>query len=110
MDALSIKVMRFDGAQVVEVAGELDIASAPKLVHELGTLEPCDVTVDLARVTFIDSSGLRCLREAHERMQGDGSTLSVRGTSPIVRRAFEITGLDQVLLAETSPLPQSAHS
>jgi anti-sigma B factor antagonist len=107
---LSIEVTRVDDVQIVEVAGELDIASAPELAHALGTLEPCNVTVDLARVTFVDSSGLRCLLEAHQRMRGDGSTLSVRGTSPIVRRTFEVTGLDQVLLVETSRLTQSADS
>ena len=99
---LSIRVTRNDGTTVVEVAGELDIASVPELAHEFGTLEPCNVTVDLTRVTFVDSSGLRCLVEAHERTHDDGNTLRVRGTSRIVRRTFEITGLDQVLLVETT--------
>ena len=107
---LSIRVARFDGTAVVEVAGELDIESAPELAKELGSLEPCDVTVDLTGVTFVASSGLRCLADAHQRMHGDGSTLRVRGASRVVRRTFEITGLDQLLLVETSRLPQAADS
>ena len=107
---LSVTVTYFDGTAVVEVAGELDIASVPELAHELGSLEPCNVTVDLTRVTFVDSSGLRCLVDAHQRMRGLGSTLRVRGTSPIVRRTFEITGLDEALLVETSRLTLSADS
>jgi len=34
---LSIEVTRVDDVQIVEVAGELDIASAPELAHALGT-------------------------------------------------------------------------
>ena len=99
---LSINIASFNGTRVVAVAGELDVATVPELAHALSTLEHCNVDVDLASVTFVDSSGLRCLLEAHRRIDGDGHTLTVRGASSIVRRTFEITGLDEVLLVEDS--------
>jgi anti-anti-sigma factor len=95
-------MMSSNGTRVVAVAGELDIATVPELAHELRKLEHCNVTVDLASTTFIDSSGLRCIVDAHQRIEGVGKTLTVRGASPIVRRTFEITGLDQMLLVEDS--------
>jgi anti-sigma B factor antagonist len=99
---LCITVMSFNGTRVVAVAGELDIATAHELARELRRLEHCNVTVDLASTTFIDSSGLRCIVDAHQRIEGHGNALTVRGASSIVRRTFEITGLDQMLLVEDS--------
>jgi anti-sigma B factor antagonist len=99
---LSIAVTSSNGTRVVAVAGDLDIATVPELACELGKLEQCNVTVDLTRVTFVDSSGLRCILEARNRIDGDGYTMVVRGASRIVRRAFEITGLDTVLLVADS--------
>ena len=99
---LSIDVTHSEGARLVAVAGDVDLATVPELAEELGRTERCDVIVDLASVTFIDSSGLRCLVEAHKRLHGDGDRLTVRGASPLVRRIFEITGLDQLFVVEDS--------
>jgi anti-anti-sigma factor len=58
-----------------------------------------DVIVDLARVTFIDSMTLGALTAGAKQVRGRGRSFSVmRVASPEVRRAFEITGLDDYLL------------
>ncbi len=65
---------------VVTLAGELDMASAPLLTVLLDfALSACpgQVLVDIAGVTFIDSSGLKPLLEA-QRV----GRLQLRGTSP----------------------------
>src|SRR4030081_2103755 len=53
---------------VVSLRGELDLAAAPELRHrvlELMALPVDRVTVDMAALTFIDSSGLHALTAAH---------------------------------------------
>ena len=54
---LEVTVRRSSGTAVVEVAAELDLASAQTLADVLRALEaPCDrVILDLSRLTFIDS-------------------------------------------------------
>lgn len=71
----SVSVVRDERGTRIIVAGELDIATAPKLLDATQTAARDGVTgrivVDLSPVTFIDSSGLgallrcqRCARQA----------------------------------------------
>ncbi|HEX5587828.1 MAG TPA: STAS domain-containing protein [Acidimicrobiia bacterium] len=86
---------------VIEAAGEIDVATSPLLRAELAeALEqgPDTVTLDLARVSFIDSSGLGVLVGALKRLrehQAD-ATLRVVHTQDAVRKVFDITGLDEL--------------
>lgn len=79
----------------VIAAGELDLSTAPRLEQEVeGALArgAREVTIDLQRITFIDSSGLRLFIVLNERAGAEEWTL--RMTSPAGRAAaiFEITG------------------
>jgi len=74
----------------VAVAGELDLNSAPELRVALVDAAGADrehVVIDLADVSFIDSSGLRELI-THYR---EGFPFTVRNPSPAVLRIFELT-------------------
>jgi anti-sigma B factor antagonist len=79
-----------DGALVL--AGEIDSYTAPDLADRLGADPPIEV-VDVAGVTFIDSSGLRVLVEAHQARAASGSRLVLRSPSAAVQRLLEISGL-----------------
>jgi anti-anti-sigma factor len=79
-----------DGALVL--AGEIDSYTAPELAELLAGEPPVEV-VDVAGVTFIDSSGLRVLVEAHHRRAAQGSRLVLRAPSAPVQRLLEISGL-----------------
>jgi anti-sigma B factor antagonist len=81
------------------VHGELDIATVPELVDLLARLRHHghDVTLDLAEVTFMDSTGLTMLMDAHREAENDGWTFVVRRPSPAVRRVFELAGVNGVL-------------
>lgn len=83
-----------DGTSVVLV-GEIDAHTAPDLAEHLDPLpgNDGDITVDLAGVDFIDSSGLRLIVEAHQRAEGSSRRLVVRKPSDTVVRLFEISGL-----------------
>ena len=81
------------------VYGELDIATAPELVDLLARLRHHGhaVTVDLAEVTFMDSTGLTTLMDAHLQAERNGWTFAVRRPSPAVKRVFELAGVGSLL-------------
>ena len=90
-------VERRDGGVVVSLAGELDLYNAEEVRHALlDTLaeSPEVLVVDLAEVTFIDSTALGVLIEARSRMSDRGGfRLAAPGLE--VRRALEVSGLDR---------------
>ena len=75
--------------------GELDIATAPELVEMLHRFrrQGHAVELDLAEVTFMDSTGLRTLMQAKDRIESAGADLSIVPGSRAVMRVFEIVGL-----------------
>jgi anti-sigma B factor antagonist len=81
---------------VVVLSGELDLASAPELQRGLDVLlaRPVTaITLDVAELTFIDSSGLGALCRIHEVAHEHGGVLVLRSVPPHARRVLEITGL-----------------
>jgi anti-sigma B factor antagonist len=92
-------VQRSEERTVVTVSGELDAATASCLYDRLAELEMEGVTnvvLDLARLNFMDSTGLGVIVTDHKRVQRGGGTLTILPSSP-VRRLFEITGLAHCL-------------
>lgn len=86
--------------QVVTVAGEVDIFTAPEFKERIaGAIDAGRevVVVDLGAATFIDSSSLGILIAAHRRLRDRGGRLVVACGVPAVLKTFKITGLDSVL-------------
>ncbi len=83
---------------VVEVRGEVDIATAPKLrekLVELASQGAQQVVVDLDAVEFLDSTGLGVLIGGMKRLRGLDGDLTLVCTSPRILKVFEITGLNR---------------
>jgi anti-sigma B factor antagonist len=81
------------------LSGEIDAHTAPNLATALAALPEGVVRVDMAEVSFIDSSGLRVLMEAMTKARERGGDLVVSQPSPAVARLIEISGLgDQLRL------------
>ena len=98
-----LDVVYVDGLVVVVLEGEIDIASAPALRSVLDQLDSdCKVILDLARVAFMDCSGLRILVGQLISRHSAGGVLRIRNSSVDVRRLVEITGLDDLLLEATA--------
>jgi anti-sigma B factor antagonist len=86
-------------ALVVEVAGELDILTAPRLLDALRALlrERSPVlVVDLSAVEFMGSAGLFVLAETH-RDAGTHTSLRIVAPGRVTLRPLQVTGLDTVL-------------
>jgi len=84
---------------VVRFAGELDVSCEEAVEATLRAAERREraVLLDLSALDFIDSRGLRILIAARDRSEQDGFRLAIVLGDGLVRRAFEVTGLDQVL-------------
>jgi anti-anti-sigma factor len=55
------------------------------------------VTLDLAEVTFMDSTGLTTLMDAKVQADRDGWSFRVVRPSPAVLRVFELAGVGRLL-------------
>jgi anti-sigma B factor antagonist len=103
--AFTYRVDRDTDRVTVHLAGEVDLAAAPRVEsaidEALAGEEGVDIMIDLDGVTFLDSTGLRVLVAAHSRCAGEGRSLTVVNPSASVSRILEITGLGQTLLAES---------
>lgn len=86
-----------DGGTVVSLAGELDLYNAEDVraaLLECCAAEPAVLVVDLAEVTFIDSTALGVLIEARSRLADRGGfRLAAPGLE--TRRALDVSGLDR---------------
>ena len=83
----------------ITVEGDLDMSTVGELtarVVDAFGQEPERVVIDLRRVTFIDSSGLRCLIEARARGEVSRVDLVVLRPPPPVDRTFELCGLNDI--------------
>ncbi len=95
---LSLRSVRSGRTATVIVKGELDCVSAPLLADELRTLlgeGTCRLTVGLAEMTFIDSTGLTTLVWALEAAREAGGDIVLHAPRECARKVLAITGADQ---------------
>lgn len=89
----------FDDIRVISVDEErIDAASAIQFkdqMREKTEAAPSRVVLDLARVNFLDSSGLGAVVAAMKAMQ-DNRTLELAALNPPVQRVFHLTRMDSV--------------
>jgi anti-anti-sigma factor len=82
-----------DAEGVVVVRGDNDVAGGPVLDAVLREREGAEpLVIDLANVSFIDSSGLRSLLSASRRARERASDVTLRNVGPEVLRLLQITG------------------
>ena len=80
-----------DGGWVL--SGEIDAASASDLAAAISPRTPGRATLDIAEVSFMDSSGLRVLVEASLRARNDGGSLVLLNPQHAIRRLVILSGL-----------------
>jgi anti-sigma B factor antagonist len=85
---------------LVMLAGELDTATAGQLYEmfaELAREGIRHIALNLAELDFIDSTGMSVLVTEHKRAQSMGGELIIFSPKRPVRKAFEVTGLNEYL-------------
>src|ERR1700737_2519092 len=84
------------GDRLVPVRGELNLAASQQRWESLEPLLLPGVLVvlDGTAITFLDSSGLRVLLQAHKRAESDGAVFRLVAPEPAVQRVLDLTGAD----------------
>ena len=96
---LGLDVRKVDEHSVVDVKGEIDVYTAPKLrekLIELVSEGSDDVVVNLEGVDFLDSTGLGVLVGGLKRVRSHDGELVLVCTKSRILKVFEITGLTKV--------------
>lgn len=99
VDAFTVGVYAQNNFDVVEVCGELDLATSPQLREVLADLlgrGHARLVVDLSQVSFIDSTALGVLVGAHRSTRAQGGSLALASPDRRCLRTMEITGLTSV--------------
>ena len=86
-------------ALTLAIEGRLDTTTAPELESIIsGSIDGIDaVTLDLTKLDYISSAGLRVLLSAQKKMTAKGGTLEVTGVNETVSEIFEVTGFSDIL-------------
>jgi anti-sigma B factor antagonist len=96
---LTVTSHTVDAFEIIEVAGEIDVYTAPKLREAIVSAVEAGHTrliIDVQKVDFLDSTGLGVLVGALKRVRGDSGSLDIVCTQERILKIFEITGLDKV--------------
>jgi anti-anti-sigma factor len=103
---VELRVSRTREPRGLRVSGEVDASNAVQLARALAaeTAHGGDVTLDLADVAFLDSTGLEHLIRAARDLEGTGRLILVSPQDPI-RRLFELVLLDRRSNVEIRPWP-----
>jgi anti-anti-sigma factor len=104
--AFSISDEAVDGAVVIRLEGELDLAAATSLRNHVDSTAGRALVIDLRLVTFVDSSALRELLRARSELQARGDRLVLAAIASPLRRLFELTHTAE--LFETAPTREAA--
>lgn len=103
---LLVTVERAEHRAVVVVAGEIEYGTAHSLRNALADVardRAAELVVDLADVTFMDSTGLSLLLQVQARCENDGSRLVLRRPSARVLRLLGVSGLTDLFEIDAQP-------
>ena len=96
---MDVNVLEESGACIVEVRGEVDLMHSPDLrkhlLAQLGDGKPA-LLVDLAAVSYIDSSGVASLVEAFQNARKVQQPFCLVSVNPDALRVLELARLDKV--------------
>src|ERR1700722_10955606 len=88
-----------DGIEVVDVEGEIDVYTAPRLrelLIDLVNNGHYQLVVNMEKVEFLDSTGLGVLVGGLKRVRAHDGSLDLVCTQERILKIFRITGLTKV--------------
>jgi anti-sigma B factor antagonist len=102
---LGVFVTHANGYTRVDVEGEVDLSTACELAERLALIVEADggdVGLDMSKVSFCDSTGLKVLLNARRHMAADGRILDITSASQQLARLLLITGTSDLLASPSS--------
>ena len=102
---LSLETRHEDGRTIIEVGGEIDVYTAPKLrdkITELVGNGDYNLVIDMEKVDFLDSTGLGVLVGGLKKVRAHDGSLDLVCTQERLLKIFRITGLAKVFVIHDS--------
>ena len=98
---MTIEIIKNIDESIIEVIGRLDTTTAPKLESVINECSEStkNIVLDLAKLEYISSAGLRVLLSAQKKMKKIGS-MKVKNVTETVMDIFEMTGFADILVIE----------
>ena len=99
-EVLSVSTQSDDARVVVALAGELDLHEAKRLsvaMSEVLTGPITAIEVDVRKLTFIDSAGIRAVLIARAEAKRLGVAFRLWGASTAVGRIMKIAGVQDLM-------------
>ncbi|MCE5198874.1 MAG: STAS domain-containing protein [Armatimonadota bacterium] len=96
---LETEVKEMDGMQVLDVAGEIDVYTAPQFkdaVNNVLASGQKHLIINMENVSYMDSSGFGALLSATKRLRPQGGTVNLVKCSGAIDRILRITRLNTV--------------
>jgi anti-sigma B factor antagonist len=96
---LKLDTHKKDGIEIVDVEGEIDVYTAPRLrelLIDLVNSGDYQLIVNMEKVEFLDSTGLGVLVGGLKRVRAHDGSLDLVCTQERILKIFRITGLTKV--------------
>ncbi|HEY9721778.1 MAG TPA: STAS domain-containing protein [Oscillatoriaceae cyanobacterium] len=96
------------GGLVLALSGDLDTHAAQAFDNameaHIGRIAT-DLTIDLAQLTYLNSTGIRSFIRLHKLLKTNGRNMTFRGASAKILRIFHYCGLDAFFAFEPEAEP-----
>jgi anti-sigma B factor antagonist len=102
---LSLETRQEDGNTIIEVGGEIDVYTAPKLrdkITELVGNGNYNLVIDMEKVDFLDSTGLGVLVGGLKKVRAHDGSMRLICNQERLLKIFRITGLAKVFVIHGS--------
>jgi anti-sigma B factor antagonist len=105
--AFDAKLQVADGVATIRLTGELDAKSAPRfqeLITQAASSDPGQLVLIADKLSYMSSSGLRCLVFAHQKMPAN-VRIAVIGAQPEVAETIRLVGFDHSIVLQEGGEP-----
>lgn len=110
---MQLELTREGGNLTAALVGELDHHAAAELRQRIDTAvlscRPRRLTINLERLTFMDSSGIGLIMGRYRLMVSLGGEVRLSGTSPRMERMIRLAGLDKLPIWEERKNEHETH-
>lgn len=96
---MEVEVLKKGNVAILQISGDVDLYSSPRVREQIVNLidkKNPNLLVNLADVTYMDSSGVATLVEALQLTNKKGGKLKLYNLGNAIRDVFELSRLDKV--------------
>ena len=101
---MTVQTHTENSVMTVFVDGEINTLTTPELATHLSELQGLSLLIlDLERVPYVSSAGLRLFLSCLRTLKAAGGDLHIRNCNPFVMEIFQSVGYERILHLEEKP-------